>query len=385
MAYRYYQTSYPGWGQSQLQFGPPPIPNIQPQPHWSAWDFYNAHAVNPDPSLFYNIMDRTRQYRGSAGVGKHEARTWHRRIYSGLVPLTQVLPADIGSAAAYEAYRGWHHHRHILYSCLASDIEREREALIGLAAAEASHLWQYSGRPMDAYGLREALESAAMTASRIAYQVMEDGDEYSRANRSSVIDGSYEGGYDDGYSEPRYHRSRRHSSFGSLAAPGMVGGAGSAYGTPYTGAAPMPMLAGSSVGTGYGANSSPYYGGGGLPQSYNGTPSLGGGYVGNSNPVIPGQPVGGFAVPYPGSSGSYTGSSPYLGAGGQYPQAGYGHTVVAGQTAIPNVPPGSTIIIQQQPSKHRRSSTSSGHKHHHRSRSSDPMRRYGSSSVAYRV
>lgn len=81
-------------------------------------------------------MDRARQYRDSGGVGKHEARTWHRRIYSGLVPLTQVLPVDIGSAAAYEAYRGWRHHHHIMYSVLSGDIERERESLIGLAVAE---------------------------------------------------------------------------------------------------------------------------------------------------------------------------------------------------------------------------------------------------------
>ena len=81
-------------------------------------------------------MDRARQLRDTRGVGRHEARTWHRRIYSGLVPLTQALPNDIGSAAAYETYRGWRHHHHILYSCLSGDIERERESLIGLAVAE---------------------------------------------------------------------------------------------------------------------------------------------------------------------------------------------------------------------------------------------------------
>ena len=69
-------------------------------------------------------------------------------------------------------------------------IEREREALVGLAIAEgersrsdtrvydvnqefhiASALWQLSGRPTDTYGLRDCLESAALTASRIAWQV----------------------------------------------------------------------------------------------------------------------------------------------------------------------------------------------------------------------
>lgn len=211
---------------------------------------------------------------------------------------------------------------------------------------------------------------------------MEGGGDYLRGGRGSVINE----GYDSDYSDPRYNRHRRHSSFGSMAtAPGFAGGAGSAYGTPYTGAAPMPIPAGSSVGTGYGAgfgvNSSPYIGGGAPPQSYGGAPSVGGVY--GSNPVIPGQPVGGFSTPYPGTAGSYAGSSPYMGAGGQYPQTAYGNTVVHGQTTIPGVPPGSTIIIQQQPRKHRRSSTSSGR--HHRSRSSDPTRKYRSSAVAYRV
>lgn len=249
---------------------------------------------------------------------------------------------------------------------------------------------------MDAYGLREALESAAMTASRIAYrvgviispytsepnradnfeQVMEDGDAYLRASRGSAIDD----GYDSDYNDTRYPRRRRHSSIGS--APGLVGSTGSAYGTSYVRAAPIPIAAGTSYSAGYSANGSPLYGTSALPQPYNTTPPMGGGYI--PNPVVPGQLVGGFAVPYTGSAGSYTGSSPYLG-GTQYPQ-GMGSTIISGETTIPNVPPGSTIIIQQQPRKHRRSSTSSSHRHHHhRSRSSDPMRKYGSGAVVYHV
>ncbi|CAL1706801.1 unnamed protein product [Somion occarium] len=399
MAYQYYQTSYPGWGQSQLQFGAPPIPNIHPQPHWSGWDYYSAHAINPDPSLFYSVMSRAREYGGTGGVGMHEAQSWHRRIYSGLVPLSQALPTDIGSAAAYEAYRVWRHHHSVMYDCLAGQIEREREGLIGIATAEASHLWQYSGRAMDAYGLREALESAALTASRIAYRVMEDRDGYS-GRRGSVVDDDYESDYPDSRD---YRRRRRHSSIGS--APSMLGGApsvGSAYGTPYGTpyATPVPIPTQNPMNAGYGAGGSPYYGGGGLPRSYGGTPSMLGGGLGsqppyNTNPVIPGAPIGGFSVPYPGSTPSYVGnttgypgtttgypgattgypgSSPYMGAGVQYPSTGYGNTVMAGN--IPNVPPGSTVIIQQQP---RRRRSSGGHKHHHRSRSSDPLRGYGSS------
>lgn len=108
------------------------------------------------------------------------------------VNLTQLLPADIGVAAAYEAYRYWKHHNRTLFGPLGGTADREREGLVGLALAEggivvhshityimlispctylASTLWQMSGRLMDAYGLRDCLESAAFTATRIAYNV----------------------------------------------------------------------------------------------------------------------------------------------------------------------------------------------------------------------
>jgi hypothetical protein len=48
---------------------------------------------------------------------------------------TQMLPAEIGHAAAYEAYRTWIHNSSI-YEPLSGDIERQREGLIGLAIAE---------------------------------------------------------------------------------------------------------------------------------------------------------------------------------------------------------------------------------------------------------
>ena len=53
--------------------------------------------------------------------------------------LTQLLPADIGFAAAYEAYRYWKHHNRMLFEPLAGVIEREREALVGLAIAEGKN------------------------------------------------------------------------------------------------------------------------------------------------------------------------------------------------------------------------------------------------------
>jgi hypothetical protein len=44
-------------------------------------------------------------------------------------------PAEIGHAAAYEAYRTWMHNQS-MYEPLGPDIERQREGLIGLAVAE---------------------------------------------------------------------------------------------------------------------------------------------------------------------------------------------------------------------------------------------------------
>jgi hypothetical protein len=46
-----------------------------------------------------------------------------------------MLPSEIGHAAAYEAYRTWTHHSP-MYEPLSGDMERQREALVGLAVAE---------------------------------------------------------------------------------------------------------------------------------------------------------------------------------------------------------------------------------------------------------
>jgi hypothetical protein len=48
-----------------------------------------------------------------------------------------MLPAEIGHAAAYEAYRTWMHNSSI-YEPLSGDIERQRDGLIGLAIAEGA-------------------------------------------------------------------------------------------------------------------------------------------------------------------------------------------------------------------------------------------------------
>ena len=46
-----------------------------------------------------------------------------------------MSPEEIGHAAAYEAYRTWIHNRS-MYEPFVDDIERQREALTGLAVAE---------------------------------------------------------------------------------------------------------------------------------------------------------------------------------------------------------------------------------------------------------
>ncbi|KAI0780292.1 hypothetical protein C8Q74DRAFT_755697 [Fomes fomentarius] len=165
-AYDYYRSSVPGWGTSQFQFVPPPMPTFQPQPTWTGFDFYNAHAMNPDPMFYNNIMGRINSYSG-LGVDHGTARHWHSLVYSGMTPLTQLLPADVGAAAAYEVYRTWKHNSS-LYSPLSADRMMQREGLIGMAIAEATRLWQYAGRSMDTYGQRAACESAAATAAILA-------------------------------------------------------------------------------------------------------------------------------------------------------------------------------------------------------------------------
>ncbi len=53
------------------------------------------------------------------------------------VPLTQLLPTDIGAAAAYEMYRTWKHNSY-LYEPLSADRAQQREGLIGMAIAEGT-------------------------------------------------------------------------------------------------------------------------------------------------------------------------------------------------------------------------------------------------------
>jgi hypothetical protein len=126
-----------------------------------------------------------------------------------------MLPAEIGHAAAYEAYRKWIHHSS-MYEPLSADFERQREALIGLAIAETTLLLQYTPRGNDVYTRRTAAETAASTASQIFFWSRDHDDydsEFSRG-RSHGSYGSYGSSYGDPYAHdtdaiyPRRPRSR---------------------------------------------------------------------------------------------------------------------------------------------------------------------------------
>ena len=121
-------------------------------------------------------MTRIRNGLG-LGTSHSEARNWHKKVYSGLVrllpesatstsdaaphplpstperacglldmltmtrpslqmPLTQLLPEDIGAAAAYEAYRTWKYNS-FLHEPLSAERDAQREGLIGMAVAES--------------------------------------------------------------------------------------------------------------------------------------------------------------------------------------------------------------------------------------------------------
>ena len=103
-------------------------------------------------------MDRVRAIGPNGGYDMSDAKAWQRRVYSGIVGLTptlcsesiahscdqvnlaEMLPPEIGAAAAYEAYRMWKHHRGILFDPLGGSVDRERDGLIGLAIGEGMTL-----------------------------------------------------------------------------------------------------------------------------------------------------------------------------------------------------------------------------------------------------
>jgi hypothetical protein len=320
----YYQSAAPStWGTSNFRFGSPPTPGFQPQSSWGGLDYYRAHALSPDPSLYQHAWNRLSSHPGDGGVGMHEARHWHRLAYGGMGEAQTMSPYEIGHAAAYEAYRTWIHNSSI-YEPISSDHMRQREALIGLAVAEVSRLWHFTGRVPDTYSRREACESAAATAS-VLFNLFVDDDYgempysgHSTRNRSGSFSNypaeSY--AYDDDV-WPRRHgyQRRRHSSSSSMGRPTIVPPGSS----PYYGTNPIPIPGSSGYGGSYG-RSSPYDVGG----------------IGTS--------------PY-----NALGTSPY--GPGSYPiQPAYSQAV-----GFPASQPSTVIIERSSGHKHR-----SGHKHHSR-------------------
>lgn len=249
MAYYQYYQQQPNYGTSSYQLVQPPSPTYRPQPTWTGSDYYRAHAqggyddmdmsgsrrgmmpgaspVPVDNSIFDWVWGRVKSIVGGGGVSRDEARHWHKRVYGGMVDITQLLPTELGGAAGYEAMRLWEHHHAVYRSPLMDDREREREALVGLAIGEATKLWSYCNRPRDKYGRREASEVAAATAERIYRHKYERGGMSSYDAYDTVSRRARDGGlgyFDDEdldygrqHQHSHHHRRRRSSgAYGSL-------------------------------------------------------------------------------------------------------------------------------------------------------------------------
>ena len=173
-AYDFYRTNAGGWGTNQIRFGPPPPVQFQPQPTWGGYDFLRAHSnMTPDPALWQRALGRISSGAplDPLGVGLNNARLYHHRLFGGLASMIDMLPQEIGHAAAYEAFRIWIHNSQ-LYEPLSADPLQQREALIGLAVAEAMRLFQNTTLRMDNIGLYPAIEAAAATAAMLFQEVL---------------------------------------------------------------------------------------------------------------------------------------------------------------------------------------------------------------------
>ena len=166
--------------------------------------------------------------------------------------IRQMLPSDIGAAAAYESWRCWRFHYGIMAQPLSGDRERQREALIGLAVAEgllpcsssrfsmhsqhflclASRLYTFTGRVGDTTGRLQSCETAASTATRIYtetvgydYNPSYKSSMHSRSASPSSLDAQYADHKDPGLSDER-------TSSLDTGGPGMLSDKGSAMPVP---------------------------------------------------------------------------------------------------------------------------------------------------------
>ncbi|KAF5370566.1 hypothetical protein D9758_002083 [Tetrapyrgos nigripes] len=363
MAYSYY-AQRPAWGTNQFQFEAPPAPAFQPQPSWRGLDYYRAHAISPDPSLYNNAWSAVRHpgdYPGigmheNRNVGMHESRYWHNRVYSGYSDINSMLPEEIGHAAAYEAHRHFLHFSGTLYGPLGGDLEAQREAFVGWTIGEVSRLYEYSSRRPDGYTLRRATEAAAATASRIFYESRNGYDDDYDRGRSTCRRSAYGDAYNIDsayYPRPRSHSRRRSSS--AYRHPLLQDSYHTDY--PPTSSMPIPTMGSSVIRSGY-------------PDSYGSygsyASSVSSAYSGGGSVMMPGT-----SPSYnPGDAASYSNalvpmrsrhtsiSYPYAPT---QPQTQYVHS------AMP-APPHEIVIYK--PKSHRRRH----HKHRSRARSVSPNR-----------
>ncbi|KAL0580333.1 hypothetical protein V5O48_001670 [Marasmius crinis-equi] len=288
--------------------------------------------------------------------------------------LGQMLPEEIGHAAAYEAYRTWIHNKY-MYEPLSGDRERQREGITGLAVAEAARLLQMSPRGMDPFTRQVAAEAAAATASELYYwasyfchqvEVLlglmvylfqsRDRDEGDYRGRS--LRGSHRGSYDDEYDPYAFdtdllypRRGRSHSRMRSRSA---------SYRHPllqHAATMPIPSVASSAVS--YGGHVGSY------PNQYTSTMMP----LSSSPPqymTTTPMAMGSSAYYTNGYNNGYTvrprSGSMNMGYG-YYPQTPQTQYVTAGGAVhVPSANPSSQLVVYTKPHK--------SHKHrHHRSRS----------------
>ncbi|KAG2153661.1 uncharacterized protein EDB93DRAFT_1248563 [Suillus bovinus] len=266
------------WDKKELRFGRPPSIQFQPQPSWGGYDYFRAHAPHIDPTIFNQVYSKLSSANITpVGTGINEARTWHRWVYGGLCAINVLTSQEIGYASAYEAYRVWIHNN-VLYEPLCAEIERQREAYIGLAIAEAIKMYIISGLA-DADGCMPACEAAAATASHIfdenlsgpvggdvgagmGYNSRMDVGTYGSGFGTPRMTGSSVGGWVDphaiDYEAPYFgQRIERHRRL-SMPAPSDATGAYSPRaGTVMRGTVGSPYL-GTSPGMGMGVNPAIY-------------------------------------------------------------------------------------------------------------------------------
>jgi len=177
----------------------PPRPYFQPQPNWGGQQYFRAQLGNNyddyddlrDEGFFDNVWRGIKDIF-SRGFSREDANLWHRRVYSGQVPIDQLDAAQLGAAAGFEAVRQWSTYKSTYRSPLADDRDREKEALAGLAVGEAMKLLSYSSRARSRHTRREAAEIAAATAERIFAEDFDDPYEVFESNpyrrrRNSVL------------------------------------------------------------------------------------------------------------------------------------------------------------------------------------------------------